>query len=76
MAWNKPSTYTVRFWESDSEADQNIYYGFNDDWMIDTLRARVHTLDEALQMIHINEDDEEDISEIDMLFKSSESLSL
>lgn len=62
--WTKPSTYTVRYWESDSDADRNIYYGFNEDWMIDALHSKVHTLDEALNMIHQQEDDEPEISEL------------
>lgn len=67
MPWFKPSTYTIRYWESDSDADRNIYYGFNEDWMIDKLSQSVHSLDDALAMIHQHQHDEDDDSIFDTL---------
>jgi len=56
--WTKASTYTIRYWESDRDADRNIYYGFNEDWMTDKLSQSVHSLDDALAMIHQQDDDD------------------
>lgn len=67
MAIFKPSTYTIRYWESDRDADRNIYYGFNEDWMIDKLSQSVHSLDDALAMIHQHQHDEGDDSIFDTL---------
>jgi len=56
--WTKASTYTIRYWESDRDADRNIYYGFNEDWMTDKLSQSIHSLDDALAMIHQQDDDD------------------